>query len=266
MNDAQQQAHDATGRLGLLGHGTYYLLLTLLCARLLVGGGGEQADANGAIATVARQPFGQVLLVALLLAFAAYAVMRWICVLREDTLAERAKNALRGTVWTVLSLLTGNALLHGVRGGPSGGSAGSGGAGGLTQAVLEAPGGQWLVGAAGLFLAGVAVHQFRKATDTALGSELQELGIDGRRAARILGRVGYLGRALAYALVAAFVVHAAWTHDPASATRGLDGALHQTRQSAYGAWLLLAVTIGFAAFGAFRLVEARYVRDGGESG
>lgn len=265
MNDTQEQAHDATGRLGLLGHGTYYLLLTLLCARLLVGGGGGQTDANGAIATVARQPFGQVLLAGLLLAFAAYAVMRWICVVREEELAERAKNVLRGIVWTALSVLTGNALLHGVRGGGSGGS-GGGGAGSLTQSVLDAPGGQWLVGAVGLFLAGVAVHQFRKATDDSLGSELQELGIDGRRAARILGRVGYLGRALAYALVAAFVVHAAWTHDPASATRGLDGALHQTRQSAYGTWLLLAVTIGFAAFGAFRLVEARYVRDGGESG
>lgn len=150
MNRTQTRAHDATGRLGLLGHGTYYLLLTLLCARLLLGGGDDQTNADGAIATVARQHFGRVLLVGLLLAFGAYAAMRWIAVVREDELADRAKNAVQGVVWTVLSVLTGNALLHGVRGGDT-----SGGVGSITQSVLEASGGQWLVGSAGLVLAGV---------------------------------------------------------------------------------------------------------------
>ena len=58
----QDDERQTAGRLGLLGHGTYYLLLTLLCARLLLGNGGDEAGAQGAIATVARQPFGQVLL------------------------------------------------------------------------------------------------------------------------------------------------------------------------------------------------------------
>lgn len=254
-----EEARDATGRLGLLGHGTYYLLLTMLCARVLFGGSGEKADASGAIETVAQQPFGQVLLAALTLAFAAYALVRWSRVVLLDDLGDRAKNALRAVVWTALTVLAGNALLAGFRGGSGGGGGSSSNS--LTQAVLAAPGGRWLVVAAGLFIAGVAVYQFRKATGDSLGSELQELGLDGHRLACNIGRIGYSGRGLAYGLVAAFVVHAALTHDPQQAARGLDGALREAQQSSYGTWVLLAVTLGFFAFGVFRLVEARYSRD-----
>lgn len=253
-----QDAHEAAGRLGLAGHGVYYLLLATLCTRLLLGTGGQETGAEGAIATVAGQPFGQFLLGALTLGFAAYATIRWIRVVREDDLADRAKNALRATVWTALTALAGNALRSGLQ---AGGSSGGGDTGtSFTRAVLEMPGGPWLVVAVGLFLAGVAAYQVNKATDDALGSELGELGLDERRLACWLGRIGYIGRGLAYGLVALFVVHAAMTHDP-SAGQGLDGALQQARQTSWGPWLLLAVALGFAAFGVFRLVEARYSRD-----
>lgn len=254
----QEQARDATGRLGLLGHGTYYLLLTLLTVRILLGGGGEEAGAEGAIATVAQQPFGQVLLVGLTLAFAAYALVRWSRVVLLDDLSDRLKNGARAVVWSGLTVLAANALLSGVRGG---GSGGGGGGNSLTQAVLDAPGGRWLVALAGLVLVGVSLYQFRKATDGGLGSELQELGLEEHRLACNLGRAGYSGRGLAYGLVAVFVIHAALTHDPSSAARGLDGALREIQRSSYGTWVLLAVAVGFAVFGVFRLVEARYTRD-----
>lgn len=249
------------GRLGLLGHGTYYLLLTLLCGRLLVpGGGSEDAGAQGAIATVAQQPFGQVLLAALTLAFLAYAGVRWArVVLDGDDLRDRLKNALRASVWTVLTLLAGRSLVSGLSGGGSGSSGGSTGTS-VTARIFEVPGGTWIVVAVGLFLAGVAAYQLHKATDDALGDELHELGLDERRAARWLGRAGYLGRSLAYGAVALFVVQSALTRDP-DAGRGLDGALQQAQQTSWGPWLLGAVTIGFGAFGLFRLVEARFARD-----
>ena len=259
--DIADGAQDATGRLGLLGHGVYHLLLAVLCARLLAGAGGGEAGAHGAVATVVRQPFGQLLVAGLTLAFAAYAAVRWVRVAQHADLADRAKNALRAVVWTGLSLLAGDALVAGARSGGSGGFSSAGSTrSSVTRAVLDAPGGSLLVAAVGLFLAGVAIHQVRKATDDALGSELRELGLDGRRAACWLGRIGYLGRALAYGLVALFVVHAALTHDP-SAGQGLDGALQEARRTSWGPWLLLAVTVGFGAFGLFRLVEARYSHD-----
>lgn len=250
--------HVAAGRVGLVGHGVYHLLLTLLCGRLLLGGSGEEAGARGAIATVARQPFGQVLLTCLTIAFAAYAATRWIRVVRRDGAGTKAANALRASVWTFLSVLGGNAVRTGLQ--ASGAAVGDSTGTSITRTVLELPAGPWVVGAVGLLLVGVALHQARRAVNGSLSHELEELGLDERRAARLLGRAGYAGRALAYGAVAAFVVHAAATHDP-QAGRGLDGALREAQQTTWGPWLLLAVTIGFAAFGLFRLTEARYARD-----
>lgn len=271
MEQAQERVDDATpsagdaqegaSRLALLGHGVHYLLLALLTSQLLTGGGnGEQASAQGAIAKVASQPFGQLLLAGLTIAFIAYALRRWGLLIQKDDTKKQVKNALSGAVWTFLSFLAASTLLQGL--GVTGGSGGSGSTSGtsITGKILGLPGGQFLVGLIGLAIIGVAVYYGRKASDTALGNELGELGLDGRRIATVLGRVGYAGRSLAYGLVGLFVIRAAMNHDP-EAGKGLDGALRTVQQASWGTWVLLLVTIGFAAFGAFRLLEARYARN-----
>lgn len=269
MDKAQARVDDATpsvddaeegmSRLALLGHGIYYLLLALLTSQLLTGGGnGEEASAQGAIAKVASQPFGQFLLAGLTIAFIAYALRRWKFLIEKDDTKKQVKNALSGAVWTFLSFLAGSTLLQGL--GVTGGGSGSTSGTSITGKVLGMPGGQFLVGLIGLGIIAVAVYYGRKASDQALGSELGELGLDGRRAATVLGRVGYAGRSLAYGLVGLFVIRAAMNHDP-EAGKGLDGALRTVQQASWGTWVLLLVTIGFAAFGAFRLLEARYARN-----
>jgi len=197
-----------------------------------------------------------VLLAGLTIAFAAYAIIRWVRVVQEDGWKDRGTNALRATVWTGLTLLAANTVITGATSSGGGGSGQS-----MTRAVLDAPGGQALVFALGLVLFGVALQQVRKGTDGGLTDELATLGLEERHAARWLGRVGYIGRALAYGAVTGFVMHAAWTHDASGAVGGLDHALGEFQQRPYGQALLLAVTLGFAAFGLFRLVEARYSQD-----
>lgn len=252
-------AEEGMNRLALLGHGVYHLLLALLTSQLLAGGtGGRETGPQGAIATVANQPFGQFLLAGLTLAFVAYAVRRWSQLVRKHDAKDQVEALLSGTVWTFLSYLAGSTLLDGlgVIGGSGAGTSGQQ----ATQSVLGLPGGQLVVGAIGVGIVGAAGYFARKASNRALGSELAELGLDGRRFATVLGRVGYAGRSLAYGLVGLFVVRAALAHDP-DAGRGLDGALAQVQQTGWGPWVLLAVTVGFAAFGAFRLLEARYARN-----
>lgn len=270
MEQAKQRADDATpsaddaeegmSRLALLGHGVYYLLLALLVSQLLTGGGnGQQTDAQGAIATVASQPFGQFLLAGLTAAFIAYALRRWKLLVQKDDTKKQLKNAGSAIVWTFLSFLAASTLLDGL--GVTGGSGSGGQSGpGITQSILGMPGGQFLVGLIGVGIVGVAAYYGKRASDRALGNELGELGIDGKRVATVLGRVGYAGRSLAYGLVGLFVIRAAMNHDP-DAGKGLDGALRTVQQASWGTWVLLAVTIGFAAFGAFRLLEARYARN-----
>src|SRR3954454_21403216 len=148
-------------RAGLLARGAVYLVIGLLSIKLAFGAGGKTTDQQGALATVARQPFGKVLLVALALGLAGYALWRlWRAAVGhgiesgEDDAKERISGAISGVTYGALCLTAIKIL------------AGSGGGGGgpdkATAGVLGWPGGPWLVGAAGLVLIGVGIEQGRK--------------------------------------------------------------------------------------------------------
>jgi len=52
---------------------------------------------------------------------------------------------------------------------------------------------------------------------------------------------------------------AAWTHD-SNKSGGLDQALHKVLQQPYGHVMLAAVALGFAGYGLFCFVRARYLK------
>ena len=72
-----------------------------------------------------------------------------------------------------------------------------------------------------------------------------------------IGRVGYVAKGIAFALVGVLLWQAATSADVSTAT-GLDGALAAIAGVAAGPWLLTAVAVGFAAFGLYALARARY--------
>jgi hypothetical protein len=53
---------DKLARVGLVCRGVLYGLIGVLAVQIALGDGGQEADKNGAIATVADLPFGAVLL------------------------------------------------------------------------------------------------------------------------------------------------------------------------------------------------------------
>ena len=75
----------------------------------------------------------------------------------------------------------------------------------------------------------------------------------------ILGTIGHVARAVVFALVAVFLLKAAFDYK-ANEAIGLDGALAKLYDGAFGSWLLGAVAAGLIAFSCFSLVEARYRR------
>jgi hypothetical protein len=72
-----------------------------------------------------------------------------------------------------------------------------------------------------------------------------------------IGRVGYVAKGIAFALVGILLWQAAASADVSSAT-GLDGALVAIAGAAAGPWLLTAIAAGFASFGVYALARARY--------
>ena len=251
-DDRQDQAEEAMSRLGLAAHGVYYLLLAGLVATLALrpAGGSSEASPQGALATLAEQPFGRVLLIATTIGFAAYAGHAVREALSEDEVLDRLRCAWRGLLWSALALLAARTVITA--------SAGSGSTGrSVTARVLELPGGRFLVAAVGLVVVGVAIRFGYRAATGGLDTELQQLGLDERRVVRQVGRAGLAGRASAYGIAGGFVVIAALRSDPSSGD-GLDAALQEVLRLPAGTAVAVAVAVGLAAFGGFRLLESRY--------
>ncbi len=74
-----------------------------------------------------------------------------------------------------------------------------------------------------------------------------------------LGRVGYIAKGIALGVLGVLFVVAAVQHDPQQAG-GLDSAFATLAAQSFGVALLVAVGLGFAAYGLYSFARARYAR------
>ena len=124
--------------------------------------------------------------------------------------------------------------------------------------VMDLPGGELLIAAAGLFILGAGV-----------GNIIQVFGRDFckplaceeavRRWAPWVGRAGYLGRGIAFLPVGGLMLMAGLKARSGEAT-GMGGALQMMEAQPFGDALLILVALGLVAFGVFAVIEARYRR------
>jgi hypothetical protein len=251
-------------RVGLIAFGVVHLLVAWLALQLAWGGGGESADQSGAMRTLAESPLGTPLLWVIAVGLIALAVWQAAEVLRwrsgwsasgkaRTKALRKSGNALvKAAVYITLAVLA------------IGFATGSGKSSSqqqqeTTTGVLGWPGGQFLVGAAGLVLIGVGGWHIRKGINKQFLKQIDtsDASPSALRLVTRLGQVGFPGKGIALALVGGLLVYAAITFDPSKA-QGLDGALHTILEAPFGQILLTLVAIGIAAFGAFCLVRARY--------
>ena len=85
------------------------------------------------------------------------------------------------------------------------------------------------------------------------------MGDAEEKAATGVGILGHLARMAVFGLIGLFLLRAAWEFDPKKA-RGLDGALLELSQQAYGGLLLGAVAVGLLCYALYCFVQARYRR------
>jgi hypothetical protein len=251
------------GRAGLVAKGISFGIVAVLAILVAIDAGGKTTDRQGALRTVAGEPFGRFLLVVLAIGFAAYAVWRLAQAFldreREGSgakaLAKRATYLGRAGIYAALFLSTLSVLLGDDRG------SGSGSEDRATAGILGWPMGRWLVAAAGLAVGGVGIYNAYRGLSRTFEDKLKtsEMSPAERRWTGRIGTVGLLARAVVFSLAGWFLIKAAVEYDPKE-TVGLDGALAKLAHASYGHWLLAAVAIGLLAYGAFSLVEARFRR------
>ena len=78
---ARSSGFEGLARAGFVSRGVIYGLIGILAIKLALGNGGSQASQQGALRTIARQPFGKVLLILVAIGLAGYALWRIIHVL-----------------------------------------------------------------------------------------------------------------------------------------------------------------------------------------
>ncbi|MGY1748780.1 DUF1206 domain-containing protein [Modestobacter sp. SYSU DS0511] len=251
-------------RVGLIAYGVVHLLIAWLALQLAWGGGGSSADQSGAMATLAQQPFGRLLLWVLAVGLIALAVWQLAELLRHrDGLrssGEPRKKAVAGSGKAVAkAVVYGFLAVTAIRFATGGGQSSSGQEQQTVAGVFGWPGGRWLVGVAALVVIGVGVHHVHKGLTKRFLEEIDtaQAPAGQRRVIERLGQFGYPAKGVALALVGGLLGWAALTFDAEKAS-GLDGALQTLLDAPFGRLLLTVVAVGIAAFGVFSFFRARF--------
>lgn len=248
---------DRLARFGLVGKGVLHAVIGLLAFQLArTGSSSTEASASGAIQWIADLPLGVPALWAMGFSLLALAVWRAITTFTGDP-AEDDDGAYR-LVWAAKAIVYGGlaavALRGALDGGSPSGSSDNSQAQSATSTVFDWPMGRWIVVLAGLAIIGAAIyHVFTHA----LGADFADrLRVSDDSPAVTLGRVGYGLRAVAYALVGGLLVQAGLAGEEKRA-EGLSGALDRLADEPWGTALLIAVAIGFVAYGVYCFAESK---------
>jgi hypothetical protein len=269
LRQAADAAEDVTNsrtlellaRAGFAVSGILHLLVGTIAIRLATGGGGS-ADVSGAVAELAGQPAGPILLWSSFAACAALALWQ-----ASDTIFDfnhlptkqkagkklvAAAQALvfAGLALTLASFATGT--------GSSADNRQS--ATDLTVTVIRAPGGVALlvlVGA-GVAITGVvyAIRGIRKSFEKHLALPSSKVARTGVTA---LGVTGYVAKGVVLLLAGLLIMIATLRAHPEEST-GLDGGLKALCDQPFGIYVLAGVGAGLICYGIYMVVRARLAR------
>jgi hypothetical protein len=254
----ESRAFEYLSRAGFVARALVYGIIGVLAVKLAVGQGGKLTNQQGALHTVAHQPFGKVLLTLVAIGLGGYGLWRLVRAALghgpegTDSGFDRVAALASGIVYAALCALAIEILL-------GAGGGGTGNAKEQTAGVFGWPAGAWIVGIAGVVLIGVALYQgYRGITKKFLDdSKTAEMGPRVKEWIGLLGTIGHLARMIVFALIGIFLIKAAVNYNPRAAV-GLDGALAKILHHSYGPLALGIVAAGLVAFAVYSLTDARY--------
>jgi len=247
----------ALARAGLVARAAIYTVIGVIALLLALGASSRHADQKGAMTELLDHPYGRVMVIALTIGLAGYALWR----LSEAAFgaAGHGKQALprwqslgRALAYTALTLEA-LSVLQGSRESQAHKQVT------LSAQVMAHTGGRVVVVVAGLVLAGIGVVMIVEGVRLRFMRYLTNVPATVKPTLVQLGRVGTIGRGVVFALMGALVVTAGWTASPGQAG-GMDVAMRTLLDRPFGAALVTVVALGLLAFGCFGFAEARYRR------
>lgn len=264
--EAARQVHesdalDVAARAGLVAYGLVHLVIGVLAVQLALGDRSGSSDSTGALHELAGQPLGGVVVWAVALGMWLLVVWR----LLEAAFGERGRGADDGEALQRVAAV-GKAVLYGalaltatrVAAGDADRSGGDS-TDPWTARLMDAPGGQLLVGAVGAAVLAYGGYLVVRGWTDRFARRLEAGATSGHvgRALLWTGRVGHVAKGVALAVVGVLFVSAAVQHDPKE-SGGLDQALRRVLEQPFGPALLTLIGVGIACYGLFAFARARH--------
>jgi len=247
-------------RLGFLAKALLYATIGILAAQAALGSRGRTTDIGGALREVVRAPLGDVMLLAIAVGLAGYALWRVVDAITDAEgrgrdpkgIASRVGSAFRGLAHAGLAL----AAFRLATGSGNGDGARSEQ---LVARALDLPAGQWLVWLGAGAVLGYGGYQLYRAYAAKLGRRLSLAALPAGPARWVIAlcRSGIAARGIVFVLIGVLLVRTAARRDPEQAG-GIRESLEML--AGMGRWPLTVVALGLVAYALYELLNARYRR------
>lgn len=249
-------------RFGYAACGIMYIAIGLAAGSVAMGFATHPKGSEDVMVTMARQPFGELVVIALGVGLAGYAALNFAGAINDPErrgvslygLAIRAADALTGALYIALAVAALGIVVT-----PYTNSVNA--AVGWAARILALPFGAVILALIGSTLMVSSVYLLYRAWNEPFGDMLDRRSISGetRKVVRIAARVGTAVRAVVFGICGFFVLRAAASRTPERIGDVAD-ALAAIGRGIFGPVLLGIAAAGFVAYGVYQLTKARYQR------
>lgn len=255
----------ALTRYGYVARGFLFLVIGFLALQVALDKAGSLTDQHGALAAIAVQPFGRILLIVMVVGLIGFSLWGFIRAIFDPLERGTDKGGIIDRIGFVVSGFSYGALVYPFMQLILG--TGSGAAKSQTQStqdvtaqILAQPFGPWLIGIIGLVVIAWSVAQLVIAYTAKFEKDFMtnEMTAPERKWTKRAGQIGIGARGLVFSLIGFFFIQAAIQVDPKQAI-GLDGALLKLAQQPEGPLLLGAAAAGLMVFGFYSILSARWI-------
>lgn len=256
-------------RVGYVARGVLYVVMGLLALGIALGvGGGKATDLSGSLVFLIGNPFGKVVLIAMIIGLLAYSLWGFVRAIYDPLHRGRDASGVMARVGFVSSAVSYAAIalfalqiLAGA-GATSGDSYQK-----YATSILAHPLGGLITIVIGVVTLGIGVGQFVEAYRATFKQDLKgaEMTASEKSIAVGLGRFGMFARGVTFLVIGWFLIQAGIHHDAGQA-HGFGGAFLFLLAQPYGRQLLGVIALGFVALGLHSLACARWIRLMGNTG
>jgi hypothetical protein len=250
-------------RIGYLSKGIVYVIIGILAILMSIGKHPSEASSQGALYTIAKQPFGPVLLIVLAIGLSAYAFWQLTKAIFDPECTNhnwkrwfnRIGYLIVAGIYTAMCI-SALRILFRARAKSSDEKYQV-----LSAKMLAQPFGQVIIALAGLVIGIIGIVFFIRAVSFRFKKDLKKNEMNKKewKWSGYIGTFGIAARGIVFMIIAFFLVRTAFLADP-DETKGLDGALAELVTKPFGPILLAIVSLGFMAYGVFMFASARYRR------